>query len=585
MLKNNIDNLVKIWIQINACLRASPELASNPQLYSADLAKIKIDIYDDPRFNERLRQLFRRWEINDFMISLLSNQKSMCKNEVLLNALATYGKFVDHERTDALQILRRLITTQTLHAYRYWLEGEVFQDGLVKHLVENRFFPLLDLSVVSEECLVKLADDSSCDNRKELELYLALRKLKGDELCKETLLNISIKASKYLLGFDPSFYDKNQMVFLFEYFLNPQNTKFPEDENRFSELTHLRQFLVRLRENRSSSISEKELLALHGLPSLETIKDHLFRDINGDDEDEQTMKHEMFKEHGYIPHCNHPLLCEKYSRPVKLNYLHYIEQYRSSYALFLFYMEQLQCYSRINPLQLNSAAKSVAELALASYNDPNMVSHCIAFIEMLGVNSVRTRAYIRCLNMADGATGTLSVNEMLQRCENVTVSKPWDDPDLLPDLEAITTVCRANQIKFPESYLRKILSENNWLRFLLLVEYLEYPQEQIFELCKDGFQNQNIGSNVIRALKYNVENARRSASTSSSVRRRSSTTPRRRRRVSFFCTSKLFVDSKALKLLHNTQHKQQSICLGAALILIFHIVSIIHQITQAIITQ
>ncbi|XP_055638313.1 uncharacterized protein LOC129776604 [Toxorhynchites rutilus septentrionalis] len=533
LLKNNIDNLVKIWIQINACLRSSPELAKNPQLYSADLAKIKIDIYDDPRFNERLRQLFRRWEINDFMISLLSSQKSMCRNEVLLNALATYGKFVDHERTDALQILRRLITTQTLHSYRYWLEGEVFQDGLIKHLVENRLFPLLDLSVVSKECLMKLADDPSCDNREELELYLALRELRSSDLGKEKLLNISTKASKYLLNIEPNFYDENHIVFLFEYFLNPQNTKFPKDERRFATLPHLRQFLARLTRGPNSSPSAEELLTLHGLPSLETIRSHLFRDINTGDEDEQLMKQAMFKEHGYIPHCNHPLLCEKYSNPVKLNYLHYIKQHRSSYALYLFYMEQLKCYSRISPLQINSAAKTAAEIALASYNDTSLVTHCIAFIEMLGVNSARTRAYIRCLNMvASGETETVSPNELVQRCESVIISRSWNDPDLLSDLEAVTTVCRANRIKFPENYLSQILSENNWLRFLFLVEYLELPQEQILELCKDGFQDRNIGRNVIRAIRYNVESARRSTSTSSSVRRRSSTTSRRRRRGS-----------------------------------------------------
>ncbi|XP_058814826.1 spatacsin [Topomyia yanbarensis] len=555
LLKNNIDNLIKIWIQINACLRSLPELARNPSDYSTDLAKIKIDIYDDPRFNERLRQLFRRWEINDFMVSQLSCQKNMCRNEVLLNALATYGKFVDHERTDSLQILRRLFTTQTLEANRVWLEGTDFREGLTRHLVNERLFQLMDLPVVSKECLRKVVNDSNCDKRKEVEMFLLLNDLKNESINKEKLRNISIKCSEYLASSQENFYDENPIVYLFEYFLDPNNTQFPEDTERFRKLPHLYNFLTRLKTNPTSSVSVASLLELHDLPSVGTIRNHLFGCLDDDDEDEEAMNLALLQTHGCIPHFAHPVLCAKYGSTVKLNYLHYIKQYRSSYALYLFYLEQLQCYSRITPSQINCAAKSVAEIAVANFRDANLVTHCVAFIEMLGVDSMRTRAYVRCLNMIQ-TTNTptkISVRELLQRCEDVVVHKEWGDPDLLLDLEAMIILCRTSRLKFPERYLLRLLEENNWFRFLLLVEYLDYPQEQILELCISGFGDRTVGNNVMRAIKYYVEPVQRRASTPSSQRKRSITTPKRRRKVS---NSQSSVSSET----DSRQYSQSTIC-------------------------
>ncbi|XP_058453189.1 spatacsin [Malaya genurostris] len=534
LLKNNIDNLIKIWIQINACQRSLPELTQNPTSYSADMAKIKIDIYDDPRFNERLRQLFGRWEINDFMVSQLSNQKSMCRNEVLLNALASYGKFVDHERTDPLQILSRLFTTQTLEVNRAWLEGNDFREALTGHLAEGKLFQLMDLTVVSKDYLRTLANNANCDSRRELEMFLLLNDLKNDSINKEKLLEISKKCSKYLTNGQENFYDENPIVYLFEHFLDSSNTNFPEDIERFRKLPHLYNFLIRLKTNPTSSVSVQSLLELHDLPSLETIRENLFENRDDDNEDEEAITQQMLKKHGIIPYFAHPVLCEKYASTVKLNYLHYIKQYRSSYALYLFYLEQLRCYSRITPSQINTAAKSVAEIAITNFHDTNLVTHCVAFIETVGVDSTRTRAYVRCLNMIKTASSPskITTRELLQKCEDVVVHKAWSDPELLPDLEAMTILCRTNQLKFPERYLRQLLDDNNWFRFLLLAEYLDYPQEQILELCMTGFRNQILGSNIMRAIKYYAKPVQRRASSPSSQRRRNSATPKRRRKAS-----------------------------------------------------
>ncbi|XP_062548854.1 spatacsin isoform X2 [Armigeres subalbatus] len=532
LLRNNIDNLVKIWIQINACIRWSPELARNAT--SKELSKIKIDIYDDPRFNERLRQLFQRWEINDFMVSQLSSQRSMCRNDVLLNALATCGKFVDHEREDSQLVLRRLFTTQTLAVNMEVIQGRQFQEGFTKYLVENSLFQLFDLSVVNEEGLRNLSTDENCDTRREVELYLFLNELKNSGISKDDLLRISCKVSEYLCNFEQSFYEQNPIIFLFEYFLNPDHKTYPEKDQRLWKLPHLNSFINRLQHNPVSSVSTKELLALHDLPCLETIRNNLFNIRNGDEEDKDgsLAKYAIIKEYGSIPHFNHPILCEKYGTPTNLNYLHYVQQYRSCYALYLFYLDQLRCYSRITPPQINLAARSAAEIAVDHYQDSNLVTHCVAFIEMLGIDSAKTRAYVRCLNMVPKTSdlAKVSTQELLERCEAVVVDRNLDDPELLLDLEAMTTLCRSSALKYPEQLIRRLLDDNDWFRFLLIVEYLDYPCDQVLDLCQSGFCDKNIGSNVIRAIKYYVETVQHRRSSSPTLLQRKPS--RRRRKVS-----------------------------------------------------
>uniref|UniRef100_A0A182SV12 Spatacsin C-terminal domain-containing protein n=1 Tax=Anopheles maculatus TaxID=74869 RepID=A0A182SV12_9DIPT len=188
-------------------------------------------------------------------------------------------------------------------------------------------------------------------------------------------------------------------------------------------------------------------------------------------------------------------------------------------------------------------------MAIENYWDKELGTHAVAFIEMIGVSSVPTRAYLRCLALVreeasqDGEdTGTpvrLTVANLLRRCEEAIAHKAIDDPELLVDLEAMTIVAKSNGLPYPEVYLReRLLVRNDWFRFLLLVDYLSYPQEQIVELCRTGFREARIGSNLMTALLHQPRAAdggregQTSSSSFTSIKRRSSLTPRRRRRAS-----------------------------------------------------
>ncbi|XP_052864582.1 uncharacterized protein LOC128271180 [Anopheles cruzii] len=550
LLKNNISNLVKIWIQLNSCLRHCVHNGVDP---TSHLLRIKIDIYDDPRFNERLRQLFQRWEIDDFMLSQLSHHRTLARSEILLNELARLGKFLDHERTDATAILRRLFTTETYGRSPGWTEERWFREQITRRMVDNQFFTLLGLPIVSREALQKLvaAEETpsgdgagSRQPREEVKLFLELQKLNQDTpIGASELLGVSRTCSRYILHHNRNFYEENPIVALFEYGLDEQNTCFPDDpgDPLLSRLPHLRSFVRRYQiptepTARNSALEEAtgKLLEIAGIPGPQTIRTHLFS-TSGEDEDERAVRSELLQQYGSIPHFNHPLLIEKYGQPVRLRYLHYIRLQRACYAVYEFYREQLRNYSQISTRQINSAAQTVAQLAIERYWDQSLVAHAIAFMEMIGVSSVPTRAYLRCLTLVHQnrddqpmARRTLSIAELLLRCELAIARKSLDDPELLIDLEAMTVIAKANGLPFPERYLReRLLAANDWFRFLLLVDYLGYPPQQVLDLCRTGFGDGKIGLNLMTALLHQPKIDREVP-----VRRRSSLTPRRRRRGS-----------------------------------------------------
>ncbi|XP_050076424.1 uncharacterized protein LOC126563760 [Anopheles maculipalpis] len=556
LLKNNIANLVKIWIQLNSCLRRCFHDGTDP---TQQLLRIKIDIYDDPRFNERLRQLFQRWEIDEFMLSQLSHHRTLSRNDILLNELARLGKFLDHERNDAVAILRRLFTTESFKQHREWTEAKWFREQLTRQMVDNRFFTMLGLPIVCKELLEQIAEDPAAQHQDEVKLFLQLQKLRNCAISNKELLGVSRTTSEYILKHNRAFYDENPIVYLFEYGLDEKNTSFEMDNPYFARLPHLQNFIARCNAgfgaNETSSVIINKLLAIARIPDAAKVQQFLFHgtrtDANGavEEEDERASQLELLEQYGTIPHFNHPLLVSKYGQPIELRYMHYIRLHRACHAVYDFYREQLQNYSQISSRQLNSAAQTVAQMAIESYWDTELVTHAVAFIEMIGVSSVPTRAYLRCLALVgetsqrDGEDRTpirLTVANLLRHCEEAISRKPIEDPELLVDLEAMTIVAKTNALPYPEAYLRnRLLARNDWFRFLLLVDYLNYPQEQIVELCRTGFQESRIGRNLMTALLNQpraIDSAGREGQTSSSsftsIKRRSSLTPRRRRRAS-----------------------------------------------------
>lgn len=106
-----------------------------------------------------------------------------------------------------------------------------------------------------------------------------------------------------------------------------------------------------------------------------------------------------------------------HGKAAKLGYVYYIKQYRSSYAVYVFLIDQLSSFSKITNGQIMCACTTVSELAINSFENRELVTHCFAFMEMLDVNTMHLRAYLKCLRWIKECSGT-----SLSEGESVTTS-------------------------------------------------------------------------------------------------------------------------------------------------------------------
>jgi spatacsin len=159
------------------------------------------------------------------------------------------------------------------------------------------------------------------------------------------------------------------------------------------------------------------------------------------------------------------------------------------------------------------AAKKVSDIAIANHANRELCCHCVAFIEILGVETTRLRATLRCLAMVGGKepVAFTSAKQLAVMLESVAETAS------VVDLEAARTFAETFDLPLPQVYLRNLCRQNDWVALLLLAEYLQYPRKQVMAMCRDHFTDACLGMNLWRALKYDsvaVEGGKRKISVS-----------------------------------------------------------------------
>lgn len=210
----------------------------------------------------------------------------------------------------------------------------------------------------------------------------------------------------------------------------------------------------------------------------------------------------------------------------------YVKQARSAHAVFVFAVEQLQQYAQISAGQIMYACSMVTQLALQRPDDGELVAHCVAFMEMLGVNTCALRAYLRCvrvlrqssLPLAGGGGGgggrgfgELNDAERLQALIDGQAAEPAYDGR---NLDALRIVCEAHDRPLPPVFLAKAAAqpETNWLQWLAMASYYDYSLEAVLgvldgpmaETGSTGALDANMRVNLRTALLYERASERRS---------------------------------------------------------------------------
>lgn len=187
--------------------------------------------------------------------------------------------------------------------------------------------------------------------------------------------------------------------------------------------------------------------------------------------------------------------------------------------MYVFLIDQLSSFSKITNGQIMCACSTVTELAITNFEDHELVTHCFAFMEMLDVNTMHLRAYLKCLRWIKDCSGTIAVEGesiTTSLLERVILDKLQCDELQTRDIDAVRMVFQMKNEKLPTSFLIKIAQTRGWFQMIAFAMYFNYSLEQVLDVCDQAFHDSILGANLKRALREILpeKTKRRNSSTS-----------------------------------------------------------------------
>lgn len=446
-------------------------------------------------YDVAIRNQFSSWDIETDMFDMVNDMVDETKfKDFLLNSLAKNGYFITRERDDILRRMYRVLTTESYQHNKKWLNTVPNMFRILHIVCDNDELGLLCEKIFTEDVLCDVVEDYP-RFKKEIDLCVTIKDTNLNE--PQQLAQFSATISKYIAeASDTDFYQKMPFIYFTEYLLRNGDLHelIDSDEAKLimSKAPLLDAFLQKIRTKTTYADYE---VTLSDLLQSKNIDLSIVRGDAQSTPDAAEM----------VSFANQTL-SQKYAQPTTLGYIHYIKQHRSSYAVYQFFLDQLQNYSQISRAQIQVICSAVSELAVNSLNDRILVTHCLAFMEMLGVSTQVLRAYLKCLQIIrnDGGNAGIPESAVLARAEEILLKKLHENACQVEpgQMEAMRIMVRSRHIDMPIEFLKCVASDSNWFHFMLFSSFYNYSIRSMINVCQmDCFRNRNIGLNVGRALK------------------------------------------------------------------------------------
>lgn len=445
------------------------------------------------QFENDLRVMFRHWSINEEMMEELRTSNATGS---VRDSLARYGMFLSDERDQPHSVLDRIFKTESWKQNRHLLEEESLRKYVVEQVMENDLKLLMIHDICSSNFLREMLDKYP-NSKNEIGLCLALRS--SDYL---NFYEVSNEISNYILKHHDDFYHQKPLVYLAQEILkNPAN---PESLFKYQDdpiLYRIPFVQTLLRKTISPTTIHDQQTTL-----VEMVKRFLKIDLN---QIQQEAGDEALC-------CSNSALIAKYGTPEKLEFLYYIRQCRSSFAVFVFVIEQIRLFSNVSKGQIMYACSQVTNLALSQLDNFELVAHCMAFVEMVGIDSSAIRSHIKCVRLVRAAKPDLKLGELTEKEFRMEVMEVVANNPNTDDVEAFRVVCEASGGQLPNAMLKDAFEKTDWFRGLAFASYFGYSPESVVEVLDDSQLLGvpcGIAANIITALRYEcaVDRARRSS--------------------------------------------------------------------------
>lgn len=231
-----------------------------------------------------------------------------------------------------------------------------------------------------------------------------------------------------------------------------------------------------------------------------------------------------------IPTFSNPQLAEKFGLKANLNYIYYLTRGRPIEA----YYQEIVAKNQTDPKQIQAIYKKVCLLAFYNCQDSSIVCSCVAFLELLQLNSAALTfqiSFARLIMKYAADFLTLKRDDQQEKMGDLLNKACFEENKLAQtnileliymalgrkyeknekpmmeeciDYEVAVLFARKYSLDLPTQFLLKCIRNDDWLFLTVYVQIYEYPKEVFEHLLKDKdsslFNNSCVAEHLSKAF-------------------------------------------------------------------------------------
>ncbi|XP_011500198.1 PREDICTED: spatacsin [Ceratosolen solmsi marchali] len=506
LLMNNKLDLIKLWIDFNF---------NN----SKDFIPKNIEHIED------LQKLFTNLKITDTMISSVETSNAMVLvKQLVLNSLSRYGIFANQERNDVKAILSRF--------FEECIPVSDFNQILSQPMCnvdKQNFFSKLDIVGLSRN----YSEDSESEtiNMKNKQLFEHLKNMCNTTNNANDFVEVGIVESiKYLSNDSVQFLKENPIIAFTLIFLHYSKYKKINNEITLKEIFN----------NNAGLIIQNLPIPKCVLDTVIVNLPYLKNEIDSNMPKNSITMYELLD--GYknfnskkffkwrhknegMPDFLNENLVNKFGHKEKLTYINYLKEARPNMAVHALLFQQEKLVAGISSKVKSQASLYAHIFALQHLNEIEVVSGCISFLEILGVNSEILRLHVTAAEFVKKELNT-SIESLLRSviynnhhhdlqlvlsylersfhsCLNTKMIKDSNEfIDALCTWDVIVRFAKIHNASLPISLLKFLASIDAWFEFVLVGHIFSYPIHQMLQ-CVQNFESIALREHLLLSLNNN----------------------------------------------------------------------------------
>ncbi|KAJ8963130.1 hypothetical protein NQ318_018595 [Aromia moschata] len=441
---------------------------------------------------ENLSQIFKTFPITSDMINQLNAPEIPTDTrETILNEFSKFGIFNDCEINNLVNILHRIDqsdSTQYVYEAVSKKSSNTSLNNLLQLIAEyctdNNILHVLNVCVEEFELADLLKSTKSSPH---LRLIADFRELTRD-FNEIALRNNIFNVSKFLSDDLVSYFNENPLILLSLMFFTKNMDLFRVLDDKSMTISNLELYecIPKLLENfkvLNAICDRKSVVEKCNVTYYDLLEKHLLVDVK-----------ELYRfqfDRNAMPNFNSRHLIQSYGYSKEIDYLFYVRQIRPSIASKIFMINEFKRNNGVKEETIAVVQKKLYKLALRNFTSIEVTGSCVAFLEMIGVNSEFLRVSIKAANTL------LESGHDVKSIINMFMNVKTDPYQILALLEATVV----GKIDF-EAILDPVVFINAIKEYELVIK--NYPVEQV-KISLQSLKNPNLLEHINHSVVHDIQ--------------------------------------------------------------------------------